>query len=188
MKKIEKEFNKLLFTEMVLSVIYGVVGLIIFLNSEMTNQVVGTIIGTFFLLYGVFSIFTSLDKIKIKLFKYNLFFGIASFLLGFFIMFNPLTLLNFLNISLGIWLFVEGINKIVYFLFLRKIKEESNRIFLVTAIFLVLLGILIIVDPFRTLIVTKTIGIFIVLYNILNLNDLVLLKRRSKVFLKSLSK
>ncbi len=95
-------------------------------------------------------------------------------------MFNPLTIINILNIAFGIWLVVEGLNKFIYFIYLKKEKEKSNRIFLVSALLLLLLGTLIIINPFRTMVITKTVGIFIMLYNILNLNDLVLLKRRGK--------
>ena len=99
-------------------------------------------------------------------------------------MFNPLSILNFLNITLGIWLVVESLNKISYFLALKKAQESSNKVILVSAILLFFLGIMIIVNPFRSIVITKTVGIFVMLYNIVNLNDLVLLKRRSKNFLK----
>ncbi len=184
MKKMEQAFHKIIFTEMVFSVIYAIVGLIIFLYSDMTNKTVGLLIGTFLLINGFLTIFTSIDKTKIKLFHYNLFFGIASIILGIFIMFNPLSILNFLNITLGIWLVVESLNKIFYFFSLKKIKENSSKVILVSGILLLFLGIMIIVNPFRSTVITKTVGIFVMLYNIVNLNDLVLLKRRSKNFLK----
>ncbi len=184
MKKIEQAFHKIIFTEMVFSVIYAILGLIIFLYSDMTNKTVGLLIGIFLLINGFLTIFTFIDKAKINLFHYNLFFGIASIILGIFIMFNPLSILNFLNITLGIWLVVESLNKIFYFFSLKKIKESSSKVILVSAILLFFLGITIIVNPFRSTVITKSVGVFVMLYNIVNLNDLVLLKRRSKNFLK----
>ncbi len=184
MKKIEQSFQKIIFTEMVFSVVYAIIGLIIFLKSEMTNTTVGLIIGTFFFIAGCIAIFSFIDKNKIKLFRFNIVFGILSILLSIFIMFNPLAIIDILNISLGIWLVVGGIHKIVYFMFLKKVGEESNKIFFVSSLLFIFLGILIILNPFRSMIITKTVGIFIILYNILNLNDLVLLKRRGNKFLK----
>lgn len=179
MKKMEQEFNKLLFMEMVFSVVYALIGLAIFLNSDMTNKTAGLVIGTFFLIFGIFAIFTFIDKLKIKLFRFNMVFGILSILLGIFIMFNPLSIIDFLNISLGLWLVVESIHKIVYFIDLKKVKEECSKILLTSSILLFFLGIMIILNPFRSIVITKSVGIFIILYNILNLSDLVLLKRRA---------
>lgn len=184
MKKVEEGFNRIIFIEMIYSVIYAIIGLIIYLKTEMTNNVVGLFIGTFLLIYGIMAIFTFVDKNKIKLFRWNIIFGILSIILGIFIMFNPLSIINFLNITLGIWLMVEGINKAVYFRLLKKVGESCNKVILVSGILLVVLGAMLIFNPFRTVIITKTVGVFIILYNILNLNDLVLLKRRAKNFLK----
>lgn len=184
MKKIEEGFNKIIMSEMIFSIAYALFGLLVFLKSEMTNKAVGIVIGTFFLIYGIMSIFTFIDKNKIRMFHFNIFFGILSIILGIFIMFNPLSILNILNISLGIWLVVEGINKFVYFIYLKKVGDISSKVLLVSSIMLLFLGIIIIINPFRSIVITRTIGIFIMLYNILNLNDLVLLKRRGKKFLK----
>lgn len=184
LKKVTESFQKIIFIEMFFSILYALLGLVVFLNSEMTNKMIGLLIGTFFLISGILSIFTFVDKNKIRLFRWNLIFGILSLLLGILIMFNPLSIVNFLNITLGIWLIVEAFNKIVYFTYLKKVGEESGKILLVSSILFFFLGIMIILNPFRSLLITKTIGIFIILYNILNLNDLVLLKRRSKNFLK----
>lgn len=184
MKNIEQTFKKIMNMEIFFSILYAFIGVIVFFNSEMTNKVVGQLIGTFFLLSGIFSIFTFIDKNKIKLFRYNALFGILSILLGIGIMFNPLSLIDFLNITFGIWLVVASFHKIVYYFYLKKVKEECNKLFLVSFISVLLLGILIILNPFRSLLITKSVGIFVVLYNIVNLNDLFLLKRRAKIFLK----
>ncbi len=184
MKKLEQSFQKIIYIEMVYAVIYAIIGLIIAINSEMTNKAVGLLMGTFLLVAGILNLFSFIDKNKIKLFHYNFLFGILNILLGLFVMFNPLSILNFLNITLGIWLVVESANKIVYFIYLKKVGEESSKIVLASSILFLILGVMIIINPFRSIVITRTVGIFIILCNILNLNDLVLLKRRSKNFLK----
>ena len=184
MKKMEAKFNKIILVEIGFSILYAILGLIIFLKSEITNSIVGTLIGTFFLIAGIIQIYTYIDKSKICLFRSNLVIGIINLLLGMFIMLNPLTLVDILNISLGIWLLVEGISKFILYTNLKKVNEETNKIFLVSTLLLIFMGVVIILNPFRSMVITKTIGIFIILYNIVNINDLVLLKRRSKKFLK----
>ena len=182
MKKIEQEFNKIILIEMTFSVIYTLLGLFVFLKSDTTNKTVGLLIGTFLLIYGLIELFSFFNKNKLTLFRYNLIFGILNLILGIFIMFNPLSILNILNLSLGIGLLLDGVNKMVYFFYIKKWDKKSSKILVASGLLLIFLGIMIIINPFRTLVITKTVGIFIILYNILNLNDLVLLKRKFKNF------
>lgn len=186
MKKMEERFNKIMLIEIAYSLLYGIFGLILCLKSEIANTTVGILIGIFFLIAGCMQIYTFIDKTKIKLFKYNIGLGILDIILGIFIMLDPLTLINILNISLGIWILIEGIYRISYFYRFKKVGEESNKILLASALLFIFMGVLIIFNPFRSIVITRTIGIFIILYSILNINNLVLLKRRSKHFLKLL--
>ena len=157
---------------MTFSVMYALLGLFIFLKSETTNKTVGLLIGTFFLIYGLIELFSFFNKKKLTLFRYNLIFGILNLIIGIFIMFNPLSILNILNLSLGIGLLLDGVNKMVYFFYIKKWDKKSSRILIASGLLIIFLGIMIIINPFLTLVITKTIGIFIILYNILNLNDL----------------
>jgi len=184
MKKLEEKFNKIVLLEMGFSILFVILGLIMFLYSEIANSVARTLIGTFFLIAGVIKMYTAVEKSKIKLFKNNIFIGILNIILGIFIMLNPLPIINILNISLGIWIIVEGISKFILFYNLKNVKEESNKIFLVSTLLFMFMGVVLIINPFVSLVITKTIGIFIMMINIVNVSDLVLLKRRSKKFLK----
>lgn len=185
MKKLEERFNKILLTEMGFSIIYAILGLILVLKSEIANTVAGTLVGIFFLLGGLIQIYTFLDKNKLEIFKANIVLGILNVILGIFMILNPLKLVDILNISLGVWILLDGISKVILFFKLKKVNEESNKIILVMALLLIFMGVLMVLNPFRSIVITKTIGIFIILDNIINLNHLVLLKRRSKNFLKN---
>ena len=61
-----------------------------------------------------------------------------------------------------------------------------KNIILVSSILLMLLGIMLIFNPFTTIVITQIVGTFILLDNIINLNDLVLLRRNSKKIIESL--
>lgn len=176
MKEIEKKFGKIIWVEMAYAVVFAILGLIIFLNSEMTNHVVGLLLGTFLLIAGSVEIFAFLDKSRIRLFRPGLGIGIIDLVLGIFIMLNPLETINILNIGLGIWMLVIGIQKFIIFFLLKRAKEEYSKLFLTSAVLLIFMGIIVLMNPFRSLVITKTIGIFIMLSNIINISDLMLLK------------
>jgi uncharacterized membrane protein HdeD (DUF308 family) len=184
MKNIEDRFNKIILLEMAFSVLYAILGIVIFLKSEMTISVVGTLIGVFFLISGIIEVYTFFDKYKIRLFRSNIIIGILTAILGILMILYPKTTVSVLNIGLGIWILFEGIGKFILFINLKKIKDSCSKIILVSSLLSIFLGVVIIINPFSTILVAKSVGIFIILYNILNLNDLVLLKRRSKYFLK----
>lgn len=186
MKKLEKEFDKMLFKEMVFSVIFAILGVIIIAKSEMTNKVVGILIGIFLLLFGIYYIYTAFERNRLKLFHYNYLFGILSILLGIFIIFNPFSIINFLNILLGIWLIEESVKKFVYFLYLRRENAPFKSVLILSSVLLMFLGIMLLFNPFTTMVITKTVGMFILLYNLVNLSDLVLLRRNSKMVLEIL--
>lgn len=184
MKEIENKFNKIILIEMLFYVVYAILGVVIFMKSEMTNNLVGILIGSFLLIEGFISIYKFIDKTKIRLFRPSLFIGIVNILLGIFVMLNPLTLVNILNVGLGIWILVEGISKFILFINLKSIKEDSSKLILTSSLLMIFMGILIIVNPFRSLIITKTVGCFIIFDSIINLNDLVLIKKRAKKIVK----
>ncbi len=178
MKKIEQEFNKIILIKISFSVVFALLGIGIVLKSDTTNKTVGLLIGTFFLIYGWIQLFSFFNKKKLTLFRYDIIFGLLNLMAGLFIMFNPFSLLNILNLSLGIEFIIDGINKCVYFFYIKKWDKKSSKILLASSLSFLFLSIIIIINPFPTLVITKTVGIFILLTNILNLNHLVLLKRK----------
>lgn len=183
MKKREKGYKMVILLEMIVAVISLVIGLITYLKSDITKPIVGLIIGTLFLIQGIVWLFSFIEKNKIKLFQFNIFTSILSILLGLFTLFNPLSLGNGLNISLGLYLLINGGQKLCYFGILKSIKEESNKIVLTSALLFIFQGILLIINLFN-LETIKIIGAFLFLASILNINDLVLLQRRGKELLK----
>jgi uncharacterized membrane protein HdeD (DUF308 family) len=186
LKEIEEKFKKIIILEMGFSFIFAILGIILVFKSEMGLKISGTLIGIFFLLIGLIKIYTFINKSKIKIFKTDIIFGVLNILLGLFMILYPKTTITILNIGFGICLLLEGISKFILFINLKSIKEECSKIFLVSSLLLIFLGVIIIIDPFSSMVIAKLVGIFIILYNVLNLNDLVLLRKRSKNILKLL--
>jgi uncharacterized membrane protein HdeD (DUF308 family) len=186
LKEIEEKFKKIIILEMGFSFIFAILGIILVFKSEMGLKISGTLIGIFFLLIGLIKIYTFINKSKIKIFKTDIIFGVLNILLGLFMILYPKTTVTILNIGFGICLLLEGISKFILFINLKSIKEECSKIFLVSSLLLIFLGVIIIIDPFSSMVIAKLVGIFIILYNVLNLNDLVLLRKRSKNILKLL--
>lgn len=178
MKKIEQEFNKIILIEMTFSLIFSLFGLFLVLKNETSNKIVGLIIGVFFLTHACISIFSFINKSKISLFKYNLIYGILYIILGIFIMIDPFSLKEILNISLGIWILLNGVIKYWYFIKIKELDKKIGSLLLISSISLIILSIVLLLNLLQNIVITTTVGVFIILSNILNLNDLVLLKKK----------
>lgn len=79
----------------------------------------------------------------------------------------------------------NGSTKISTALSLKKYQEEIWPLLLSIGILTLLCGGILILNPFRgTMILTKTIGVFIIIYAILDIINWLLLRKRSKQIIK----
>ena len=99
---------------------------------------------------------------------------------------NPFVLSNFLTISFGIFLLLNGLLKGYYALCLKKINEECWTLILTMGIINAIFGVVIICNPFANLYFTQVVGMFMILYSIIEFTHMVLLRQRSKSILKQL--
>ena len=105
-------------------------------------------------------------------------------LIGLFVIINPFAIANILTIGLGIWLIVNGGLKINYGVKLKDIKERAWGLTLVVGIISIIFGLMVILNPFSKLIIVEVIGLFLLVYGVIDLTDLLLLKKRAKSFIK----
>lgn len=101
-----------------------------------------------------------------------------------FIILNPFAIANIVTIGLGIWLIVSGGLKINYGIRLRNIREAASTITMVVGIISILFGLMVIINPFAKLFLVEVVGIFLMVYGIIDLTNIILLKKRAKNFIK----
>ena len=88
--------------------------------------------------------------------------------------------MSFVTVCLGLFVIVNGATKINYGVWLKKGNEDSWLVTLVTGIFLVVLGIMLVFNPFSALTLTQLSGAFLMIVGVLNVSDTILFKKRSK--------
>ena len=101
-----------------------------------------------------------------------------------FISLFPFSVTSFLTICLGLYLIVFGANKVTYGVWFKIGDDSSWLITFVIGVMLMVFGILVLSNPFSALTVTQVIGTFLVLSSILDITDLVLLKKRANEITK----
>jgi len=143
-------------------------------------------LGIIILIASISSLFKYIfNNKKFKIFRFELFFALLSFLLGVFIIFNPLSVTAFLTIGLGLWLLFSGLFKFQNALVLRKFKENYWLLAIVISLIYLIFGLILIFNPFESnLRITELIGLFIIASGILSIVEISLFKRNIKTITK----
>lgn len=180
---VKNKINKLIADSRIIGLLFLLFGFFLFLKPDLANSLIGYFIGGIILISGLFSLF--------KYFKqksHNYFFlsyALITIIAGLAIIINPLSISSLITIILGIWMLFNGSTKISTALSLKKYQEEIWPLLLSIGILTLLCGGILIFNPFRgTMILTKTIGIFIIIYAILDIINWLLLRKRSKQIIK----
>ena len=176
---IDERFNKMLTISIVSSIVIALVGAVLLFMPKLSNKLIGVIMGLLFILYGITTIYKYITRNGAKLYSLNLLYGIIILLIGVIIVLVPFSVTSFLTICLGLYLIIIGINKVTYGIWFKIGNHSSWLITLVIGIMLIFFGILILSNPFSSLTITRLVGAFLILSSILDITDLILLKKRS---------
>ncbi len=180
-----KRFNSFTTSSMISSVITIIIGLLIFIFSEQIGTLIGYIAGLIFIYTGILAIYKFFKRDGAKLYSLNIIFGILSIILGIVIILVPTSVISYINVIFGIFLIILGGNKVSYGIWFKIGNDASWSITLVSGLMLILFGVLLIANPFESFMTaTKLVGLFLILYSVLDITDAILLRRRSKEIVK----
>lgn len=181
---ISDRFNKFMTLSIICSVIIALIGGVLLFLPELSNKLIGITSGVLFILSGINTIYKYFCRNGAKLYSLNLLYGIIILLIGVIIILVPFSVTTFLTICLGLYLIIFGVNKITYGVWFKIGNDSSWLITFVIGIMLTIFGILVLANPFSSLTVTQVVGSFLILSSILDLTDLVLLKKRANEITK----
>lgn len=177
---ISNVYNKMIIYSLITSILSIIVGLILLFLPAVSNKVVGIIVGIVFLIFGVNSIYKYFHRDGAKIYSLNIVFGVLYSILGVVIILYPFSVMSFVTICLGIFMIINGATKINYGVWLKKGNEDAWLVTLATGIFIAVLGIMLVFNPFTALTLTQLAGAFLMITGVLNLSDTILFKRRAK--------
>lgn len=187
-EKIKMNFNKILIGSIILNGLFLLFGVIIYLNPVITLELTGIILGIYFLLFGLYTIYEFIIRDNNPLFKFNLIWGILFIIVGFLVMINPFKIVKILTFALGIYLTVVAIRKIIESFKLKKIEYDGWSLTLVIAIILLVFGIFIMINPMASMDIVELTGIFIILASILEICNSIMLYTKAKDLLNLFNK
>ena len=183
---LKKVFN----ISMISSVLLFLFGLILAVNAEGFIKSITVAIGVILLLIGVFPVIDYFRYRKDGLgASVGLISGIFSIVCGLMLLINEDLLMILIPVFIGVWMIINGINKIQVSFEIKDLGEKSWIITFIYSILIIVLGGYFIVNPISgATTVTSFIGIILCIYAVLDIIDCIIIKVKVKNFKKDLDK
>lgn len=174
------ELNKVFNGSWVTTVLFLLLGLFLLIKPALANSIIGYSIGAIVTISGIISLVKYFKaKEEVRYVNFQLVYGILTVIAGLAIFLNPLAISKLIIICLGIWIVINGAMKLSTAVVLKKCDEDIWTFSLVIAILTILCGTFLIFNPFSgTKIVTQVIGVFIIVYSILDIIESIIIRNK----------
>ena len=167
MKKLLSNFYK---TSILSSLALLVLGILLVFKSETTVMMISYVIGGILIAIGFIAeinYFKNHDK-QLTIEDIEIFHGLACIILGILAVENPKTIASIIPLVIGVIMIANGAIKLQYSMELRKENCKLWVYTLVLSIVMAVCGVILIFNPFKgALLITRIVGIFILIYSIL---------------------
>ncbi len=183
---LKKVFN----ISIISSLLLFLFGLVLAVNAEGFIKSITVAIGVVLLLIGVFPVIDYFRYRKEGLgASVGLISGIFSIVCGLMLLINEDLLMILIPVFIGVWMIINGINKIQVSFEIKDLGEKSWIITFIYSILIIVLGGYFIVNPISgATTVTSFIGIVLCIYAVLDIIDCIIIKVKVKSFKKELDK
>ena len=183
---LKKVFN----ISIISSLLLFLFGLVLAVNAEGFIKSITVAIGIVLLLIGVFPVIDYFRYRKDGLgASVGLISGIFSIVCGLMLLINEDLLMILIPVFIGVWMIINGINKIQVSFEIKDLGEKSWIITFIYSILIIVLGGYFIVNPISgATTVTSFIGIILCIYAVLDIIDCIIIKVKVKNLKKDLDK
>lgn len=175
MDKMKKFFK----SSIVSSVLLMILGWLLIFKSEATVIIISYIVGGGLIALGVVALLRYIKETKEnKATELDILYGIITMILGVLVISNPKTLASIIPFVLGVCIVVNSSVKIQYAI---ELKNDNNKLWkatMIVATLCAICGVVLIFNPFAgAQVITKAIGIFIIVYAVLDMVSTITIRR-----------
>lgn len=180
MENMEVRIRKMNITSIIFSIIFILIGTFLLARPEDAIHLVSYALGIILIVWGVISVITFFtDKESQNYLDFGFIVGVFVLIFGIIILVKPDTIASIIPLLLGIWMLINGVTKLSYSLTLNNNKSALSSI--IISLIIVLLGILLIINPFQgAKKIVQILGISILVYSLLDLIECFSIKRVMK--------
>lgn len=173
------EVKKTIWPSLISSGVILVLGLLLFFKSSVTLMGISYIFGGLIIAIGVLAIvrFISNNHSDISN-QLNIVYGIICIISGIFFIEKPEIIGSIIPVVMGIGIIISSSLKIQQSFNLKSLNSSYFFWSFVTALLSLICGVVLLFNPFKgAVIITKVIGIFLVVYAILDICNTIVLKK-----------
>ena len=179
-------FKKTAMSIILSSIVAFIIGLIMVVAPGISLRTIGIVVGIYIIVHGVALIALPFMSRII----YNPFFGIMSgllsIILGIILLAMPNILSTIFAIALGIWIILSSVDIISMAIVSRK-EYSSWGLLLLLGIIDLVCGVIILFNPFASSISIVVLGgIIIMVHSIINIADMIVIKKNVKDIAKAI--
>lgn len=166
----ENLVTKILKSSIWSSIALAILGVLLFLYSELTIVSISYLIGGVLIGIGVISLLKFISGNKEKKNEMDIVYGIITIVLGIIVITNPKAIASIIPFILGIIMVISSSTKILYSFDLKKSNSNLWISTLIVAILTLVCGVLLIFNPFAGAdFFVKAIGIILFIYAVLDI-------------------
>lgn len=185
----KKEINRMYGTSIFSTICFIVMGLFLFFKSEQTIEIISYVLGGFIIALGIASFIRYFKYREKQAFSFDIVYGIISILAGIILICNPHALAKIIPIILGVWITISSALKIQMAFQLKNYENNMWKGTLIVGLIALLCGIVLIFNPFEgAVVITKVIGIFLIIYAILDVISSYIVNKAVKNTIKIIEK
>ena len=166
------------------SIILMILGLLWIFQSEVTITTISYIIGAALIALGVLALIRfikSAKNITEMNFNLDIIYGLVTVVLGIVIITKAIA--SILPIVLGIAIVINSASKLQYAFILKNDNNDMWKTTMIIAIVSAICGVVLLFNPFAgAVLIMKIVGIFIVVYSVLDIVSTVIIKKNVDEF------
>ena len=169
--------NKITINNLIYALLFLVFGIILLTSTEDLITIVSKVIGAVLIIIGIIKSIIYI-YMKGKVGDYNvskLALGILFICFGVLLILFSGTLSFAIRTVIGMWVLFAGINRIIFAISIKSLDNKGFLVYLITAILMIILGILLISGIFDQLI-----GLLIIIYATMEIVDYIYFKVKNK--------
>jgi len=175
MEYIDNKLKSMFRTSIIVSLALILVGIFLIVSPETTLSFVSYGTGIILLITGLIpTINFFINKENQKYLDISFIFGIIFIIVGIVIIINPKIVASIVPLLIGIWMIINGVIKLYYSILINKAVKSISSI--IISLLILVCGLLLVLNPFGGAVtLTVIIGIFLVVYSILDLAECIII-------------
>ena len=175
MEYIDNKLKSMFRTSVIVSLALILVGIFLIVSPETTLSFVSYGTGIILLITGLIpTINFFINKENQKYLDISFIFGIIFIIVGIVIIINPKIVASIVPLLIGIWMIINGVIKLYYSIIINKTVKSISSI--IISLLILVCGLLLVLNPFGGAVtLTIIIGIFLVVYSLLDLAECIII-------------